>query len=677
MEVTQDSIAQLYDALDPFLNIVVMQNNDSVTTPCVLASMNDLVYSFFCEHYWENKGLVIKMIEKIVSRFSEQRFERFRLVTNENIVLALESEFVIWKRVRKCLMITFLSIDTLVHVNYINTILNNSYRDSFVKQLQSQMNISKKLMAVLSSWRMKGFIDQKEELGRIFKYLEGYDTNFVLFLSNEFLLQAQKDYKVMSEKFPINNPIQLQEVYSKEVLLINETLPLVKRNAITYLNTILLADRCEDFKCISNTLGNTEELTALIELAEVSGIEEKVFIFLKDGVKEKTKIQLEQYWSDDAVSLGDGILEFSKKIDRVLSVLKGQWIEYFKKGISEGILSLEPLKKSPDLLAVLLAEYCNHIVSSFCTSEEIGLICDFISLLNNKDILLIQYAKYLPDKIMYGDEINFETNSCFIKRLTNLIGKALTYPIQQMLSELQSSQIFTQQISKILPIQTNVNVLSNQKLFRPPFGMKLPPLIDQSWKIINDQYNSIHEKRKLVLCDNSSIVECVINKCKIQIPLPHYCVLLLCQNEQRNEEVISKENKFDIEITQVIIEDLIKSQLLISKENKTFIFNGEFNKAGNLKIKCNFKKKSKTEEIKSENDEVEERRFQMVISILVRIMKRLKRISYQDLCRLTVDELKKSFVPDVRILKKGVEYMLENEYAQRDETDKNTLIYMV
>ncbi|EMD42479.1 cullin, putative [Entamoeba histolytica KU27] len=200
MEVTQDNIAQLYDALDPFLNIVVMQNNDSVTTPCVLASMNDLVYSFFCEHYWENKGLVIKMIEKIVSRFSEQRFERFRLVTNENIVLALESEFVIWKRVRKCLMITFLSIDTLVHVNYINTILNNSYRDSFVKQLQSQMNISKKLMAVLSSWRMKGFIDQKEELGRIFKYLEGYDTNFVLFLSNEFLLQAQKDYKKFIQK---------------------------------------------------------------------------------------------------------------------------------------------------------------------------------------------------------------------------------------------------------------------------------------------------------------------------------------------------------------------------------------------------------------------------------------------------------------------------------------------
>ncbi|ELP86864.1 cullin, putative, partial [Entamoeba invadens IP1] len=153
MEVTKESVDELYYLLEPFIDIVTMRN-EAPTTTCVLASMHDLVYTFFCDHYWDTEGIVLKMIQDIVSSFSKGRYEKFKAVSDDNLILALESEFIIWKRVRKCLKTTFMSVDNLVHCNYVNTMLNCAYRDTFMKQ--SQAETSKRIMGEISKWRLNG-----------------------------------------------------------------------------------------------------------------------------------------------------------------------------------------------------------------------------------------------------------------------------------------------------------------------------------------------------------------------------------------------------------------------------------------------------------------------------------------------------------------------------------------
>ncbi|KAL7713092.1 hypothetical protein QTN25_009382 [Entamoeba marina] len=165
----------------------------------------------------------------------------------------------------------------MVHSGYVETILNNTYRDCFVRQLQSQISICKRFMSVLSAWRSLGFIDQCDQLKNVFHFIQSYDSPSVLYLSNEFLTSTAKDYQLMASLHPISEPIELQEVYAKETILLQSTLPIMRRNALIYLNKILLSDRVEDFQCISNCLDNKDQLKSLVDLAKVSGVEEKSY----------------------------------------------------------------------------------------------------------------------------------------------------------------------------------------------------------------------------------------------------------------------------------------------------------------------------------------------------------------------------------------------------------------
>ncbi|KAL7713091.1 Cullin family profile domain-containing protein [Entamoeba marina] len=548
----------------------------------------------------------------------------------------------------------------MVHSGYVETILNNTYRDCFVRQLQSQISICKRFMSVLSAWRSLGFIDQCDQLKNVFHFIQSYDSPSVLYLSNEFLTSTAKDYQLMASLHPISEPIELQEVYAKETILLQSTLPIMRRNALIYLNKILLSDRVEDFQCISNCLDNKDQL--------------KIIGYLTTNVQRITKETFESKWSTNILEIGNRMVEFAKRFYNWKLVLNSVWNDALEKGISDGLSEIAIIQKQPNIIAFTIAEYCHQLLSTSCTQEQLQMICHIISLINNKDVLIHHYQKLLPQRIIQGQQIHSDLDLFFVKSLTEMIGKALTYPITQIYNESIISNTFTTKIATTLPIPTNIYIFSSISMFSKPLNMKLSGNLGSVWNIIHNSYNSQHAKRKLTLCDVDSLVTCKYNHCKLLLPLVYYCVLEQIQNQSQTISTLS--TILCVEVTTIHnIISVLKENNIIIEQDSAFNMNQDL-KIKTLNIANKIKQHQQPVAVSKETIEIEQKRFQMLIGLQVQLMKKSKKMSYQELSQRSIEELTKVFPVDIQLVKKAVEYLIEKEYVERDPIDKDTLIYL-
>ncbi|XP_057856921.2 cullin-1 [Cryptomeria japonica] len=106
-----------------------------------------------------------------------------------------------------------------------------------------------------------------------------------------------------------------------------------------------------------------------------------------------------------------------------------------------------------------------------------------------------------------------------------------------------------------------------------------------------------------------------------------------------------------------------------------FEFNSRF--ADNLKsrrIKIPFPQNS--DEKKKVIDDVEQTRKHLIDCKIVKIMKKHKLLSYQELQSKCVEELKKEFKPDFRAIKRRIEDLISKDYLERDKDDQNKFKYL-
>ncbi len=61
---------------------------------------------------------------------------------------------------------------------------------------------------------------------------------------------------------------------------------------------------------------------------------------------------------------------------------------------------------------------------------------------------------------------------------------------------------------------------------------------------------------------------------------------------------------------------------------------------------------------------------------IIQIMKMRKKITNAQLQTELVEILKNMFLPQKKMIKEQIEWLIEHKYIKRDETDINTFIYM-
>ena len=68
--------------------------------------------------------------------------------------------------------------------------------------------------------------------------------------------------------------------------------------------------------------------------------------------------------------------------------------------------------------------------------------------------------------------------------------------------------------------------------------------------------------------------------------------------------------------------------------------------------------------------------FPRVQEAIIQIMKMRKRINNAQLQTELVEILKNMFLPQKKMIKEQIEWLIDHKYIKRDETDINTFIYM-
>lgn len=82
-------------------------------------------------------------------------------------------------------------------------------------------------------------------------------------------------------------------------------------------------------------------------------------------------------------------------------------------------------------------------------------------------------------------------------------------------------------------------------------------------------------------------------------------------------------------------------------------------------------------ERKDTNEKVDETRAHQVEAAVVRIMKQRKKLSHVELVSEVISQLKMRFSPDVMMIKKRIESLMEREYIERMDEERQTYKYLV
>lgn len=77
-----------------------------------------------------------------------------------------------------------------------------------------------------------------------------------------------------------------------------------------------------------------------------------------------------------------------------------------------------------------------------------------------------------------------------------------------------------------------------------------------------------------------------------------------------------------------------------------------------------------------DNEGIVQLRILRVQEAIIKILKMRKKISNAQLQVELVDILKNMFFPSKKMIKEQIEWLIENKYMKRDETDINGFIYM-
>nr|VWP01822.1 Glutamyl-tRNA synthetase (EC [Ganoderma boninense] len=107
-----------------------------------------------------------------------------------------------------------------------------------------------------------------------------------------------------------------------------------------------------------------------------------------------------------------------------------------------------------------------------------------------------------------------------------------------------------------------------------------------------------------------------------------------------------------------------------------FSYNGDFKDPRRVVHINSIQSKETAEETKRTQSSIEADRKHALDAAIVRVMKSKKELTYEQLKTATIEAVKNHFVPDVGMIKKRIEGLVEQEYLRRDEDDQSRFFYV-
>lgn len=429
----------------------------------------------------------------------------------------------------------------------------------------------------------------------------------------------------------------------------------------------------------------------------------------KGKEKEKPAAQKLNQATQAAINWVEDVLKLKAKYDKVLlRAFKSDAVMEKALEISfQDFINSNP--RSPEFVSLFLDQYLKSGIKDR-SEAEIDLLLDsgvtLVQYLADKDVLETYYHKHMAKRLLMGKSVSRDVERQMLSKMKMRLGNQFTAKMEGLLKDIELSENLTsgyreyvqrQDIKPKIEFEPSILTTTVWPITIPEGADKpaiLPPEVAKAQESFERYYHSKHTGRKLTWLPHMGDVTMRVTYEKNGKPIvyevtgPTYCmIVLMLFNEHERltcDQIQQMTNIPADKVVQTLLSVAVAPKTrLLRKEPMTrdvnptdvFSYNEKFEHAyRKFKVALVSDHANKVETVdqrKETQKKADDMRGLVIDAAIVKVMKARKTLSHQQLISETIDILKSRFQPDVGMIKKKIESLIERDYLERGSDASN------
>ncbi|CAL1292128.1 unnamed protein product, partial [Larinioides sclopetarius] len=349
------------------------------------------------------------------------------------------------------------------------------------------------------------------------------------------------------------------------------------------------------------------------------------------------------------------------------------------------------ISRSPELLV----KYCDFLLkknAKACSENEVenklSRAITIFKYIDDKDFFQKFYSKMMAKRIIYNQSMSMDAEEATINKLKQTCGHEFTNKLHRIFTDVGVSAGLNSSFMEHLRgsnIESDVNF--SVYVFQSgawPLGQSVvstfavPQELKKSIGQFESFYGSRFKGRKLTWLHHLSDAEVKLRYLKktyiVRMSTYQMAILLLYKRDDvLSYEEILETTKLSDEQLSKLIKSLLDSKLILAsdsentiKSGSSFRLNKEYsNKRTKFRLSAVVQKESTQEEVQKTHVSVERDRKVYLQAAIVRIMKSRKVLRHNALIQEVINQASDRFMPNVSMIEKCIEQLIEKEYIER------------